>query len=395
MAMAQSAYRRDLLAILALASAPAIALGLSRFAYALVLPDMRASLAWGYAEAGGMNALNALGYLIGAAGAVPAMARLGAFRTAFLGAAICVVSLGACVIAEAYPPLGVARLAAGIGGGFAFVAGGVLATGIAQHHPQHSSFLVGLFYAGVGFGILVTGLTLPPILAAGGPGSWHRAWLALTLLALLMTVVLLAGRQEAVTDQAGASMRAALRPMLTILAAYLIFGAGYIAYMTFMIAWVQNLGEGAGAQALFWSAIGLGAMAFPWTWSFVLKRLKHGFAFALLTGLSALAAALPLLSGAQPLLLLSGALFGSTLLAVVTSTTVFVRRNLPAAQWPAGIGAMTVAFSIGQTAGPLITGLVTDHGGGLAGGLWVSVGLLVLAVGVGAMQRDIGHAPEV
>jgi hypothetical protein len=180
--------------------------------------------------------------------------------------------------------------------------------------------------------------------------------------------------------------------MLAILTGYLVFGAGYIAYMTFMIAWVQGLGEGAAAQALFWSVIGLGAMAFPWLWAGVLKRLRHGRAFAVLCTLSAIAAALPLISGARPVLLISGALFGSTLLGVVAATTVFVRRNLPAGQWPAGIGAMTVAFGIGQTAGPLITGLVTDLGGGLSGGLWASAGLLALAVGIGGMQRDLGPA---
>jgi predicted MFS family arabinose efflux permease len=384
-----AADRRDLLSILALALAPAIGLGLSRFAYALVLPDMRASLSWSYAEAGGLNAVNALGYLFGAGGSVAVMARLGAFRTALLGAVLCVVSLGVCAFAEAYPTLALARFGAGLGGGFAFVAGGVLATSIAQRQPRRSAFLLGLFYAGVGFGILVSGLVLPPLHAAGGAGSWHGAWLALTALALAMTLGLLPARAAGGAEGPGGQARAALKPMLAILAAYLVFGAGYIAYMTFMIAWVQNLGEGAMAQTLFWSVIGLGAMAFPWTWAFALKRLRHGFAFAALTALSAAAAALPLLTSARPGLLVSGALFGSTLLAVVTATTVFVRRNLPAARWPSGIGAMTVAFGVGQTAGPLLTGLVTDLGGGLAGGLWASVGLLLVAAAIGAMQRDL------
>ena len=38
----------------------------ARFAYALVLPAMRADLNWSYAEAGWLNTANAIGYLAGA-----------------------------------------------------------------------------------------------------------------------------------------------------------------------------------------------------------------------------------------------------------------------------------------------------------------------------------------
>ena len=43
----------------------AISLGLARFAYALLLPAMRADLGWSYLVAGAMNTVNAAGYLAG------------------------------------------------------------------------------------------------------------------------------------------------------------------------------------------------------------------------------------------------------------------------------------------------------------------------------------------
>src|SRR5262249_2401774 len=57
--------------ILVLALAPAVGVGLCRFAYSLVLPDMRESLSWSYATAGLMNTVNAAGYLTGALAASP------------------------------------------------------------------------------------------------------------------------------------------------------------------------------------------------------------------------------------------------------------------------------------------------------------------------------------
>src|SRR5690606_15835382 len=51
---------------LALSLGAAVSLGITRFAYALLLPTMRDDLGWSYTLAGAMNTANALGYLIGA-----------------------------------------------------------------------------------------------------------------------------------------------------------------------------------------------------------------------------------------------------------------------------------------------------------------------------------------
>jgi len=47
--------------ILTLSVAAMVGIGIGRFAYALVLPDMRDSLHWSYAAAGFMNTVNAAG----------------------------------------------------------------------------------------------------------------------------------------------------------------------------------------------------------------------------------------------------------------------------------------------------------------------------------------------
>ncbi|MDR3489447.1 MAG: YbfB/YjiJ family MFS transporter, partial [Bradyrhizobium sp.] len=51
------AYPARLILILSLA--PTVGLGIGRFAYSLVLPDMRDALGWSYSAAGFMNTINA------------------------------------------------------------------------------------------------------------------------------------------------------------------------------------------------------------------------------------------------------------------------------------------------------------------------------------------------
>ncbi|WP_332683412.1 YbfB/YjiJ family MFS transporter [Bosea sp. (in: a-proteobacteria)] len=380
--------RRDVMLIAALALAPAIGLGIARFAYALVLPDMRADLGWSYADAGWMNTSNAAGYLIGALLAARAIGRAGAFRVLIAGVWACIAALTLSAVVRQAVPLNAARLLAGLGGGFAFVAGGVLAAGIAQRNPGRAAFLLGLFYAGPGLGILVSGLGVPLVLERFGPGSWSTAWAALAALSLLLAIGLHWAQGEKAAAQATGQGKPHFAGMRWLLCSYLLFGAGYIAYMTFMIAWVQGSGGSAGFQALFWSVIGLAAMASPWLWAGVLKRLLHGRAFALLTGVTMTGAALPLLSDTVPVLLASATLFGSAFFGVVTTTTAFVRRNLPQAQWAPAIGMLTVTFGLGQMLGPVAIGFLNDLTLGLAGGLWASVLLLFVAVLAGVLQRD-------
>ena len=50
----------------ALSLGAAVSLGITRFAYGLLLPPMRADLGWSYTFAGSMNTSNALGYFVGA-----------------------------------------------------------------------------------------------------------------------------------------------------------------------------------------------------------------------------------------------------------------------------------------------------------------------------------------
>ena len=380
--------------VLTLAIAPAVGLGIARFAYALVLPDMRADLGWSWTEAGWMNTTNALGYLAGALVAARAIARLGAFRTTVYGTAACVASLGSCAVLRDALLLNLVRVLAGLGGALAFVAGGTLAAGAAATDARRSAFLLGLYYAGPGVGIAVSGLVVPLVLHRAGPGSWALAWAALAVVSAPFVLVLArsaaahAARPSSSAPPSGPSPVA--EPMRTapLLLGYALFGAGYIAYMTFMVAWVRDAGGGALEQALFWVAIGAAATGSPWVWARTLERRRHGHAFALLCAVTALGAALPLVIDGSAARFASAVLFGGAFFAVVASTTAFVRRNVPRADWGRVIGTLTAAFGLGQMLGPIAAGAINDRTHGLSSGLTASVLLLLASATIGAFQRD-------
>ncbi len=119
-------------------------------------------------------------------------------------------------------------------------------------------------------------------------------------------------------------------PVLVYLAGYFLFGAGYIAYMTFMIAYVRDAGGGAAAQSAFWCLIGASAFVTPWVWRRVLAQNSGGISTAIILAVNAIGAALPLFGHSAALLTLSALVFGVSFFAVVGSTTAFVALQLSA-----------------------------------------------------------------
>jgi predicted MFS family arabinose efflux permease len=386
----QHTYAHPAWLILILSLAPTIGLGIGRFAYALVLPDMRDALGWSYSAAGFMNTINAVGYLAGALLASRMIRRFGLPQTVRWGTLAAVTSLALCAVSGNFFVLSLARLLAGVGAAGGFVGGAALAATIAQTRPERANFLLSLFYAGPGLGIISSGLIAPFVLQGFGPGSWWIVWWAMTLLcAVLILPLLLAPLGGGALIDSAAPARFSIRPVLVYLIGYFLFGAGYIAYMTFMIAYVRDAGGGAAAQSAFWSLIGLSAFVTPWVWRRVLALDRGGLATTIILGANAIGAAMPIFGHSIWLLGLSAVVFGVAFFAVVGSTTAFVRFNYRPQTWPTAIAALTISFGIGQTLGPIVVGAITDAMGSLSFALNVSAGMLALGAVLSAFQKKL------
>ncbi|MBU6457947.1 MAG: YbfB/YjiJ family MFS transporter [Bradyrhizobium sp.] len=388
----QQPYAHPARLILILSLTPTVGLGIGRFAYSLVLPDMRDTLGWSYSAAGFMNTINAAGYLAGALIAAGIVKRFGLAAALRWGTLACVLSLALCALTGNFMVLSFARLLAGVGAAIGFVASGALAATIAQSWPARANFLLSLFYAGPGSGIVLSGLIAPFVLKAFGPGSWWIVWWAMTLLSAAMTLPLLLTSFGADGDIADATpVKFAVRPVLIYLAGYFLFGAGYIAYMTFMIAYVRDAGGGAAAQSAFWCLIGASAFVTPWVWRRVLAHDNGGSSTAIIIAANAVGAALPLSGHSAVLIVASALVFGVAFFAVVASTTVFVRFNYPPAAWPTAIAALTIAFGIGQTLGPVVTGAITDALGSLSYALDAGAAMLATGAAASAFQKKLAQ----
>ena len=387
--------REVLLTAASLSLAAAVALGLARFSYALLLPPMRADLAWSYFTAGAMNTANAAGYLAGALLAPRLLARLDARRFMLAGVALSAGLLALHGAARVDALLYAVRFAAGTASAAGFVGGGLLAARLAQRAPAHAGLVLGVYYGGVGLGIVASALGLPPLLEIPAAG-WPGGWVAVGLLSAVFGLAAARGTRSLTAPTTPGASRAAFawRPYAFGLAGYGLFGIGYIGYMTFVITLLREQGHAAGTVSAFYALLGVGVVASSWLWARLLQRHRGGLPLALLNALLALATALPLLGGPVLAAFASGALFGAVFLSVVASTTALVRHNAEPAAWPAGIAAFTVVFAAGQIVGPSVVGWVADGPGGLERGFALSAAALALGAVLAAFQQPVTPGPR-
>lgn len=395
------AQQRPFLTAFALSLAAAVSLGMSRFSYALLLPPMRTDLDWSYLLAGAMNTANALGYLIGAMVTPAFMRRFGA-QAALIGGSVCtglfMLLSGFVISAEM---LLAQRVLAGAASAFIFIAGGLLAARLGALHPRHAGFLIGLYYGGTGFGIVLSALLVPAALAGanaqGIAHGWQWAWIVLGVMCFVAT---LAMALPAASIDGAAAPATGQRPVSLLsfgwsLGGYFMFGVGYIGYMTFVIALLKEQGMQGPQLSLFYAALGVAVVASSRIWAGMLDRFKGGQSLAILNALLAVATllpVLPVLSHSMAAVFASGILFGAVFLSVVASTTALVRHNLPPQSWSAGISGFTTVFAFGQIVGPAIVGWISDAAGGLERGLMFSAGALVLGAVLASRQRAVAGA---
>ncbi|MEP6970891.1 MAG: YbfB/YjiJ family MFS transporter [Betaproteobacteria bacterium] len=397
---------------LVLSLGAAVSLGITRFAYGLLLPPMRDDLGWSYALAGAMNTSNAAGYLLGALLTPLLLRRARPGSVMLAGALAASVLMALCGLFTGTGVWLLQRLAAGVTSALVFITGGLLAARLAAGEPSRAGLLIGLYYGGTGLGISLSALVVPFALhaAAEQPHAWAFAWAALAVLCFVGTGLLRwVVRQRAAADR-GASSGATpsataagtaagtagapvpLRRFAFALAGYGMFGVGYIAYMTFIVALLREQGMAGNTIMAFYALLGIAVMASPRLWAGLLDGYRDGRPLAMLNALLGAATLAPALSDAWPVVLGSGVLFGAVFLSVVASTTAWVRHNLPSHQWAAGIGAFTIVFAAGQIVGPTVVGWIADGPGGLARGFVVSALALWLGAVLAFGQRALTAA---
>jgi len=371
----------------ALSGGAAVTVGFARFGYALILPAMQSDLSLTYAQAGWLNTSNSLGYLLGSIMTVLYVSRLGNHRLFVAGLLITTLSLLANGLVSNFYLLNVIRFITGVAGAWAFICGGVLASVL-------GSRAIVIYFGGGGSGMLLTGTTLPWLFELYGAQAWPWAWMGTALICTPVTIAALAAARYSVEpgtpdQKAPWSWRACSKAFL----AYFMFGLGYIAYMTFIVAWVRGHTSPAWSMAattsVMWSILGVMSILAPTVWARLFHGRTNGVPMAAAMTTLGIGAILPLLLPNLAGIWLSAALVGVSVFMVPSAVTGFVKGNLAPGAWGSALAAATTLFALGQTIGPAAAGWVSDVTGSLSTGLSLSAAILFAGALLALSQQPI------
>jgi predicted MFS family arabinose efflux permease len=337
----------------------AVAYGLARYGYGLLLPDMRAEFGLSSTALGLVASTAYASYLLAVAAAGALTARFGPRAVVVAGGALAVVGMVVIAAAPSAPVLAAGVFVAGASGGLVFPP---FADVVVESLPRRRrSRALATISSGTGWGVLVAA----PIALLAGDG-WRLAWLGFTVLAVLAT--LWAART---VPRAAGTTGAAGRPRLEaswfvcprsgpLLAGALLVGLAASVYWTFAVDLAGQAGLGRDGARVLLGVVGAASIAGS-VGGDLLERL--GGRAALAVSALAMAGALALLASSAAGTLgamISAAAFGAAYNLVVALQAIWSSRVY--ADRPAvGLGAVLFVMTVGLLAGPPVAGAVADR----------------------------------
>ncbi len=374
-----------------------IAMGIGRFAYTPLLPDMQQAVGFDDRAAGALASANYAGYLLGAL--LLTLIPIGSARTPFSRTAALRFSLiasiattAAMAATQSLAAWGVLRFLSGVASAGVFV----LATAIVHAILSRRGRLnrIGIHFAGVGIGIALSGV----VIGAARDLGWQAGWLLLAALSLVLVVPAWIGLQdepEAVAAQAPPPRPAEpIRlPVAALVVAYFCEGLGYIVTGTFLVAIARAMPTLAPWAEHLWTIVGLAAAPAAVLWAAAAHRMGRVPALIAAHVLQAIGIVLPAISGAPAAAMIAAVLFGVTFVGI-TAIAVSLAAAIAPRNTARVIGLVTVAFGIGQILGPLAAGWLAAATGSfnlalIGAALVVALGALPLLLGLGRRRAAL------
>lgn len=363
----------------------AACMGVARFVYTPILPVMVEALNLTTSQAGLIASANFLGYLVGALlSALPFFG--GSQRTYLLGGlAVGALSLAAMGLTDDFSLHLLLRFITGVASAFTLIFASALVLG--ELAASDSGRLSALHFAGPGVGIAISAVIVAALLASGA--AWDTLWFASGVMGLagfVLSAVLISSREPPplapLTTAPAGRASFALR---AIIAAYGLFGFGYVITATFIVAIVRATPEISGLQPYVWLLFGLSGIPSVALWMRLGAKWGAIAAFSVACLVEAIGVASSILWVSTTGIIVAVIFLGGTV-APIAALGVIAVRQLSTGDPRPNIALMTASFGVGQVIGPVFAGFLFDRLGSFAVASLVAAAALVLASGLSALS---------
>lgn len=359
-----------------------LTIGIARFCYTTLLPEMQAEMGLSDLAGGYLATINYIGYMCGAliAATVGNLAIKDKLYRA--GLITAVLTTLAMAFTENIWLWGGLRFFSGLSSasGMLFSAGLIMNWLLRHGHRAE----LGIHYAGIGLGIVVSGLAAELMM---GHFSWREQWLAVGLLGSLIAIPAWRWLPRPDTSHqttTGIPLKdnpPSRRWLLLLGIMYFCAGYAYVISATFLVAIIEAQPALQGNGQIAWICVGLSAAPAVILWDRLVRR--QGELNALLGAflIQIIGIILPAVNDTLWVVLISAVLYGGSFIGIVSLVLSMAGRFYPTK--PAKLmGKLTLLYGIAQIGAPAIAGIIADRGGSYADSLYIAAVISVLGAGM-------------
>jgi predicted MFS family arabinose efflux permease len=355
--MSQPTIRPRALAIGGLI-AMAAAVGIGRFIYTPILPQMIEELGLSKGQAGLIAGANFAGYLAGALAA--ASPRLpGKLRSWMVWSlALSAITTGMMGLVDGFAWFLVSRFIGGAASAFVLVLASALV--LERLSAAARSDLAAWHFAGVGTGITISAVLIEAL--HGLHFDWRWMWLGggtISLAAVFAVGTLVPDVTEPGTVSERAPVVTPPPQLSRLIIAYGLFGFGYVITATFIVAIVRASPVARPLEFVVWLVLGLSAIPSVAAWSAIARHVGVLRAFALACLVEAIGVLASVIWLNVAGLLIAAAFLGGTFMGI-TALGLIAARSLAQGNARRALAGMTAAFGFGQAIGPVAAGYGFD-----------------------------------
>ncbi|WP_077036471.1 YbfB/YjiJ family MFS transporter [Pelomonas sp. KK5] len=363
-------------------SALILTIGLARFVYTPLLPQMHAQAGLSDTAGGWLAAINYAGYMSGALLAAWLDEPRLRHRLYSIGLWLSLLITMLMGMSQNLWVWALSRYLGGLCGAAGMLLGSGLVLNWLMRQGRRPE--LGVYFMGIAGGIVISALGAMVMSRLGL--DWARQWQGFAFLGLLFLVPAWAWRPPvppALTASSSGRPDAASpsrRWMLLMFCAYFCAGWGFVINGTFTVAIVERQPLLAGQGPWAWLLVGLASTPAVFLWDRAARRIGDLQSLLAAFGLQAIGVVLPALSPGLAAALVGALMYGATSIGIVSLTLALVGRRSPGNPGKA-MARLTLGYGLAQITAPALAGYMVHASGSYDSSLWLTA--LVLVAGMG------------
>ncbi len=274
----------------------------------------------------------------------------------------------------------ISRVMAGFAGAMAFVVGSAIV--MTKLQMESKTKAMGIHFSGIGFSILTTDLISRGVIDISS--SWQYSWLVLSFVALVLSLYsayILSFDKKVDTKIVKHKVDKSIFTVFVIILiiAYFTEGVGFVVQGTFLPDIINNLPGLEGYGNLTWTLVGLAGIPSCIIW----LRLAHKYGsvniIIIALALQTVGILIPTFTSNMYMNLFSGVLFGGTFVGLV-GLFMTLGGHLAKGNPVVLMGALTTSYGIGQVIAPLYSVYLIDKFGNYDYALYLTAFIVISGI---------------